>query len=193
MNIQLAAPVAPSPSKTKRSKQRSPSKTKRTKRRSQSKTKRTKRRSQSKTKRTKRRSPSKTKRSKQSRKSSRKNKKRHNTNEYNIQNQINQFYQMTLAHLSQDQKGFLDINDNTITFTGSIAMTELQQMPWMPNLKDVKQKMPIASPLLLGPFTFKLTFSQANKTKEVERRLTIQNGTICLVKDLLLNIKVNCP
>jgi hypothetical protein len=100
---------------------------------------------------------------------------------------------MTLAHLSQDQKGFLDISDNTITFTGSIAMTELQQMPWMPNLKDVKQKMPIASPLLLGPFTFKLTFSQANKTKEVERRLTIQNGTICLVKDLLLNLKVNCP
>ena len=181
MNIQLAAPVAPSP-------KRSPSKTKRSKRRSTKRTKHSKRGSTKRTKHSKRSHKS----SKKS-ESSRRSKKRRNTNEYNIQNQINQFYQMTLAHLSQDQKGFLDISDNTITFTGSIAMTELQQMPWMPNLKDVKQKMPIASPLLLGPFTFKLTFSQANKTKEVERRLTIQNGTICLVKDLLLNLKVNCP
>jgi hypothetical protein len=175
MNIQLASPVPSSP-------KRSPTQKKRSKRRS---TKRTKH--------SKHGSSKRTKHSKRSHKNSRKSKKRRNTNEYNIQNQINQFYQMTLAHLSQDQKGFLDISDNTITFTGSIAMTELQQMPWMPNLKDVKQKMPIASPLLLGPFTFKLTFSQANKTKEVERRLTIQNGTICLVKDLLLNLKVNCP
>ena len=172
MNIQLAAPVPSSP-------KRSPNQKKRSKRRSTKRTKHSKRGS--------------TKRTKRSKRSHKSSKKRRNTNEYNIQNQINQFYQMTLAHLSQDQKGFLDISDNTITFTGSIAMTELQQMPWMPNLKDLKQKMPIASPLLLGPFTFKLTFSQANKTKEVERRLTIQNGTICLVKDLLLNLKVNCP
>ena len=172
MNIQLAAPVPSSP-------KRSPTQKKRSKRRSTKRTKHSKRGS--------------TKRTKRSKRSHKSSKKRRNTNEYNIQNQINQFYQMTLAHLSQDQKGFLDISDNTITFTGSIAMTELQQMPWMPNLKDLKQKMPIASPLLLGPFTFKLTFSQANKTKEVERRLTIQNGTICLVKDLLLNLKVNCP
>ena len=172
MNIQLAAPVPSSP-------KRSPTQKKRSKRRSTKRTKHSKRGS--------------TKRTKHSKRSHKSSRKRRNTNEYNIQNQINQFYQMTLAHLSQDQKGFLDISDNTITFTGSIAMTELQQMPWMPNLKDVKQKMPIASPLLLGPFTFKLIFSQANKTKEVERRLTIQNGTICLVKDLLLNLKVNCP
>jgi hypothetical protein len=181
MNIQLAAPVPSSP-------KRSPTQKKRSKRRSTKRTKHSKRGSTKRTKHSKR-----SHKSSRKSESSRRSKKRRNTNEYNIQNQINQFYQMTLAHLSQDQKGFLDISDNTITFTGSIAMTELQQMPWMPNLKDVKQKMPIASPLLLGPFTFKLTFSQANKTKEVERRLTIQNGTICLVKDLLLNLKVNCP
>ena len=118
--------------------------------------------------------------------------KRKNMNEYNTQTQLNQFYVMTLAHLSDDQKGFLDVSDNSVKFTGSISLTELQNMPWMPNLKNVTQKLPIASPLLLGPFTFKIEFSQADKTKEVERHLTIQNGTICIVKDLLLNLKVDC-
>jgi hypothetical protein len=45
-------------------------------------------------------------------------KKRHRSNpyEYNIQNQINQFYEMTLKYLSSCQKGFLNIVNNSLVF-----------------------------------------------------------------------------
>ena len=124
-------------------------------------------------------------------------KKRHRSNpyEYNIQNQINQFYEMTLKYLSSGQKGFLNIVNNSIVFNKGGSGTELylknlEEMPWWTfKLADVKQKLPIASPLLVGPLTFKMTFTQADKNAEIERRLTIQNGNIYLIKDYLLNLK----
>ena len=124
-------------------------------------------------------------------------KKHHRSNpyEYNIQNQINQFYEMTLKYLSSGQKGFLNIVNNSIVFNKGGSGTELylknlEEMPWWTfKLADVKQKLPIASPLLVGPLTFKMTFTQADKNAEIERRLTIQNGNIYLIKDYLLNLK----
>lgn len=130
------------------------------------------------------------KRSHKSKRAHKSKRKQRDHSLYTIQNQIDQFYKMTLDHLSTDQKGFLDISNNAIKFTGKISMEQLQEMPWMPELKDIKAKLPIASPVLLGPFTFTLAFSQKIKTEAVERRLTVQNGTLCLVKNQLLNLQV---
>ena len=128
-------------------------------------------------------------------KRSAKSKKHRNPYEYNIVNQISQFYEMTLAHLSSFQKGFLSVANNSIMFNKGGIGTELylknlEEMPWWTfKLADVKQKLPIASPLLVGPLTFKMTFTQADKNAEIERRLTIQNGNLYLIKDYLLNLK----
>ena len=59
----------------------------------------------------------------------------------------------------------------------------------IPEAISIKQKLPIASPLLIGPLTFKMTFTQADKNAEIERLLTIQNGNLYLIKDYLLNLK----
>ena len=102
---------------------------------------------------------------------------------------------MTLKYLSSGQKGFLNVVNNSIVFNKGGSGTELylknlEEMPWWTfKLTDVKQKLPIASPLLIGPLTFKMTFTQADKNAEIERRLTIQNGNLYLIKDYLLNLK----
>lgn len=135
------------------------------------------------------------KRDKKSGKKSGKKHHRSNPYEYNIQNQINQFYEMTLKYLSSGQKGFLNVVNNSIVFNKGGSGTELylknlEEMSWWTfKLADVKQKLPIASPLLIGPLTFKMTFTQADKNAEIERRLTIQNGNLYLIKDYLLNLK----
>ena len=102
---------------------------------------------------------------------------------------------MTLAHLSSSQKGFLSVVNNSIVFNKGGNGTELylknlEEMPWWTvKLTDIKQKLPIASLLLVGPLTFKMTFTQGDKNSEIERRLTIQNGNLFLIKDYLLNLK----
>lgn len=119
---------------------------------------------------------------------------RRNPYEYNIRNQIDQFYKMTLEQLSSEQKGFLNIVDNAIVFNKGGNGTELylkdiENMPWWTfKLTDVKQKLPIASPLLVGPVTFKMVFKQADKNAEIKRVLSIQNGNVYLVKDHELNL-----
>ena len=138
------------------------------------------------------------KKHKRSGKSGRSGKKRHhprrNPYEYNIRNQIDQFYKMTLEQLSSEQKGFLNIVDNAIVFNKGgngteLYLKDLENMPWWTfKLTDVKQKLPIASPLLVGPLTFKMAFKQADKNAEIKRLLSIQNGNVYLVKDHELNL-----
>ena len=135
---------------------------------------------------------SKSKKSKKSKKSG-KSKKHRNPYEYNIENQIAQFYEMTLKHLSSEQKGFLNVVNNSIVFNkggkgSEMYLRDLEKMPWWTfKLTDVKQKLPIASPLLVGPVSFEMVFKQADKNAEIKRFLSIQNGNLYLVKDQELN------
>ena len=120
-------------------------------------------------------------------------KKHRNPYEYNIENQIGQFYEMTLKHLSSEQKGFLNVVNNSIVFNkggkgSELYLRDLEKMPWWTfKLTDVKQKLPIASPLLVGPVSFEMIFKQADKNSEIKRFLSIQNGNLYLVKDQELN------
>lgn len=122
-------------------------------------------------------------------------KKYHRSNpyEYNIQNQIDQFYEMTLKYLSSEQKGFLNVVNNSIVFNKGgkgteLYLKDLENMPWWTfKLSDIKQKLPIASPLLIGPVSFKMTFKQEDKNAEIKRFLSVQNGNIYLVKEHELN------
>ena len=129
-------------------------------------------------------------------KSSKKSGKKHhrsNPYEYNIQNQIDQFYEMTLKYLSSEQKGFLNVVNNSIVFNKGgkgteLYLKDLENMPWWTfKLSDIKQKLPIASPLLVGPLSFKMTFKQEDKNAEIKRSLSVQNGNLYLVKEHELN------
>jgi hypothetical protein len=133
---------------------------------------------------------------KSGKKSSKKSSKKHhrsNPYEYNIQNQIDQFYEMTLKYLSSEQKGFLNVVNNSIVFNKGgkgteLYLKDLENMPWWTfKLSDIKQKLPIASPLLVGPLSFKMTFKQEDKNAEIKRFLSVQNGNLYLVKEHELN------
>ena len=103
---------------------------------------------------------------------------------YNVPNKIKYFYDITLKCLSPENKQFLKINKDEQMINGKASMKELKKLPWMFKVNPIWTSAP-------DPYTFNLIFTKSDKEKEIQKHLTINNGSVFLVKNLNLNSLVN--
>ena len=106
--------------------------------------------------------------------------------DYNVPNKIKFFYDITLKKLSPENKGLLEVNKDKSIIYGKASMKELKTMPWMFNVNPIWSSVP-------EPYTFELSFSQYSKGTEIKKMLSINNGSVFLVKNLDLNSLVKTP
>ena len=88
---------------------------------------------------------------------------------------------MTLKNLSNENKAFLEINKDKNMIFGKISMIELQKMPWMYGVNPIWSSVP-------EPYMFELSLSQQEKGSEIQKKLSIYNGSVYLVKNKNLNL-----
>jgi hypothetical protein len=107
-------------------------------------------------------------------KSKRKNKKSKRKNE-TLKNRLKFFYDITLKHLSNEHQSLLTIKDNKIM--GKMDINELKKMPWMIGINLFYSSVP-------EPYLVEL---ELKKDKEIQKYLTVYNGSIFLAKNYHLN------
>lgn len=105
-------------------------------------------------------------------KSKRKNKKSKRTT---FKNRLKDFYDITLKHLSIEHQSLLTIKDNKIM--GKMDINELKKMPWMIGINLFYSSVP-------EPYLIEL---ELKKDKEIQKYLTVYNGSIFLAKNYHLN------
>ena len=110
----------------------------------------------------------------------RSNKRSVKRSDYNIPHKMKYFYDITLKILSPENKSLLEINKDKNIIYGKASMKELKIMPWMFNVNPIWSSVP-------EPYTFELSFSQHSKGDEIQKMLSINNGTVFLVRNLNLN------
>ena len=100
--------------------------------------------------------------------------------EYNVPNKMKFLYDITLKVLSPENKGLLELDKDNYIIYGKASMKELKSMPWMFNVNPIWSSVP-------EPYTFQLSFAQYGKGTEIKKMLSINNGSVFLVKNLNLN------
>jgi hypothetical protein len=88
---------------------------------------------------------------------------------------------MTLNKLKlSENKAFLEVKKDKNTLFGKVTEKELKTMPWMYGVNPVWSSIP-------GPYMFELSLSQKEEGSEIQKKLSIYNGNVFLIKDMNLN------
>jgi len=106
--------------------------------------------------------------------------------EYNIHSVMKLFYDMTLKNLVDTNKAVLEVDKDTNTLAGKASMNELLSMPWMFNVKPLVNQLWASVP---EPYNFVIVFAQV-KDKEIQKTLSIYNGSAYILKNQNLNVLV---
>ena len=126
------------------------------------------------------------KKGKKSSKRSSKRSPKHKLSEYNIHSVMKLFYDMTLKNLVDANKAVLEVDKDTNTLAGKASMNELLSMPWMFNVKPLVNQLWASVP---EPYNFVIVFAQV-KDKEIQKTLSIYNGSAYILKNQNLNVLV---